>query len=948
MASGFLEVPGSPWRPARPPLIRITHELNRQRSEKSINANINANVNTNANANVSIKVNDNDNVNTKVNDTDNGNDSDSDNAPLDNLFACPYLKHDPDHYEERQSCSQSGWTSIHGVRQHVYRCHILPITCPNCSATFKSARLFSDHLKQSAECDHNLVEADEPILGLESLLAKIRTPNAGTGVPTEADMWKVMYVALFPEVSKNDAPSPYHEKDQAMIQVHTPFESPFATPMATPSLRPAGSPHPLVKQRGYFDSVIFPPSNTPPRVPTPVHSRPGTPLSDKVSRPGTPLGDTITRPAPAVIKLDQSPHGHASPFAEETLNIQQDSPSVPPSSTAGSSSKSTWMRKKEEKNPEFEVLGFRAWEKPQRTDEHITPGTYRGFFIGLARVFTFFIPSWFLKKVLKMNDLRERLGFRQKVLFCVMLFIIYAVLAWFLIIQPLLTCLIKVDIGLSEDGNFCAAVSGIIYLYMGLGGSFMLLVMVCVMIVRYKDREFEEHDALLILQMPCYNEDEETLRKTIDSCVDSSYEKKRKVLFIVADGTVAATGQKPTYKILLEDIFSDHRKDVEIGIQNLSHSYTSYDGDGHSENRAFTATGFYRDTPYVLVIKVGREDEQELPKPGNRGKRDSQLVTYNFFHYVNYRKMWTPLFENLEFKMRTHLNIDAREALYMLAIDCDTQVDKTGVSYLVDRLQRDHRLLGVCGYTGVGNGMDSFVACSQVFEYWLTHAVLKAVESVCANVFVLSGCFTIYRLKWPNNRPALLHPLLLEDYGGSYEKTLHEHNLLSIGEDRYLSTLAIRYFGADCRLQYFSAATCTTVVPTTLSVLLDQRRRWTNSLIHCHFAHLNVLPFSASPWTYIRIMFVLGAELFMVFVLPLALPAGLVLAIFSVMLTPGAWAILLAFSLIPVFLCVLCMDWWYIPYYLPFFPMIFMFSVVIPVYSLWNQDNFKWGKTRGG
>jgi cellulose synthase/poly-beta-1,6-N-acetylglucosamine synthase-like glycosyltransferase len=347
------------------------------------------------------------------------------------------------------------------------------------------------------------------------------------------------------------------------------------------------------------------------------------------------------------------------------------------------------------------------------------------------------------------------------------------------------------------------------------------------------------------------------------------------------------------------------------------------------------------------VIKTGREDEQEAPKPGNRGKRDSQLLVYNFFHYVNYRRFWSPLFEDIEYKMRNSLNLDARDAMHMLVVDCDTEVDRTGISYMVDKLEKDPKLLGVCGYTGVNNPMDSLVACSQVFEYWLTHAVLKALESVCSNVLVLSGCFTIYRLKWRDQKPAILHPLLLEDYAGSYEKTLHEHNLLSIGEDRYLSTLAIRYFGADCRLRYFSAAKCTTTAPDTFSVLLDQRRRWTNSLVHCHFAHLNVLPFEASFWTNLRLIFVIGAELFMVFVLPLALPAGLVLAIVSIWLTPYAWAILLAFLLLPVLICIFCNDWPYVPFYLPFFPMIAYFSIVIPLYSIWRQDNIKWGKTRG-
>lgn len=36
--------------------------------------------------------------------------------PHDKLFACPYLKRDPEEYGERQSCSRSGWTTVHGLR----------------------------------------------------------------------------------------------------------------------------------------------------------------------------------------------------------------------------------------------------------------------------------------------------------------------------------------------------------------------------------------------------------------------------------------------------------------------------------------------------------------------------------------------------------------------------------------------------------------------------------------------------------------------------------------------------------------------------------------------------------------------------------------------------------------------------------------------------------------
>ncbi|KAE8168542.1 chitin synthase-domain-containing protein [Aspergillus tamarii] len=547
-----------------------------------------------------------------------------------------------------------------------------------------------------------------------------------------------------------------------------------------------------------------------------------------------------------------------------------------------------------------------------------------------------------------MNNFRRQLAFRQKVLFCILVAAIYGLLSYILVIQPLASCVLKVQIGLfSNHSPFCSAVRGVVYFYMGLGAAFTFLVAVCAARVRYTNAKFDEHDTLLVMHIPCYNEDEAVLRKTIESCVASSYDRKRKLLFIVADGTVAAAGQKPTYRILLEDIFN-HQADLEVGIDGQAHTYTSFDSHGSSDNRAFCCTGYFREVPYVIVVKVGREDEQDKPKPGNRGKRDSQLLVYNFFHYVNYRRSRSPLFENLEDQMKACLNIDPQDAMYMLVVDSDTEIQRTGISYLVHQLEKDPRLIGVCGYTGVNNPVGSFVACTQVFEYWLTHAVLKAVESVCSNVLVLSGCFTIYRLKWSNNRPAILLPTILEDYAGSYEKTLHEHNLMSIGEDRYLSTLAIRYFGSDCRLRYFSKAICTTNVPESLSVLMDQRRRWTNSLIHCHFAHLSVLPFAASVWAHIRLMFVLGCELFMVFILPLALPAGVVVAVISILLTDYAWAILLGFSLLPVLLCVVCSDWKYIPFYIPFFPMIVIFSIVIPLVSMWKQDNIKWGKTRSG
>lgn len=47
--------------------------------------------------------------------------------------------------------------------------------------------------------------------------------------------------------------------------------------------------------------------------------------------------------------------------------------------------------------------------------------------------------------------------------------------------------------------------------------------------------------------------------------------------------------------------------------------------------------------PMILVVKCGNPDEEGGPKPGNRGKRDSQLILMNFFSRVTYNDRMTPL-----------------------------------------------------------------------------------------------------------------------------------------------------------------------------------------------------------------------------------------------------------------------------------------------------------------
>lgn len=61
---------------------------------------------------------------------------------------------------------------------------------------------------------------------------------------------------------------------------------------------------------------------------------------------------------------------------------------------------------------------------------------------------------------------------------------------------------------------------------------------------------------------------------------------------------------------------------------------------------SFAVVGSGRDirrVPTVVVVKCGMPAEASEKKPGNRGKRDSQLILMNFFSRVTYNDRMTPL-----------------------------------------------------------------------------------------------------------------------------------------------------------------------------------------------------------------------------------------------------------------------------------------------------------------
>ena len=143
----------------------------------------------------------------------------------------------------------------------------------------------------------------------------------------------------------------------------------------------------------------------------------------------------------------------------------------------------------------------------------------------------------------------------------------------------------------------------------------------------------EDHDKFVICQVPCYTEGEQSLRKTIDSLANLRYDDKRKLLFIICDGMIVGSGNdRPTPRIVLDILGHASNRDPE------PLSFVSLGEGAKQHNMAKVYSGLYEVNghvvPYVVVAKCGKPSEKA--RPGNRGKRDSQMLLMHLLNKVSH------------------------------------------------------------------------------------------------------------------------------------------------------------------------------------------------------------------------------------------------------------------------------------------------------------------------
>jgi chitin synthase len=141
----------------------------------------------------------------------------------------------------------------------------------------------------------------------------------------------------------------------------------------------------------------------------------------------------------------------------------------------------------------------------------------------------------------------------------------------------------------------------------------------------------ENHDKFVICQIPCYTEGEQSIKRTVDSLAMTKYDDKRKLIVVICDGMVIGAGNdKSTPGIVLSVLGHDPAQEPE------ALSFISL-GDGSKQhNMGKVYSGLYEVSghvvPYLVLCKVGKPSERT--KPGNRGKRDTQMLVMSFLNKV--------------------------------------------------------------------------------------------------------------------------------------------------------------------------------------------------------------------------------------------------------------------------------------------------------------------------
>ncbi|KOS21638.1 Chitin synthase 8 [Escovopsis weberi] len=455
----------------------------------------------------------------------------------------------------------------------------------------------------------------------------------------------------------------------------------------------------------------------------------------------------------------------------------------------------------------------------------------------------------------------------------------------------------------------------------------------------------EDLDKFVMCQIPAYTEDEDSLRRAIDSAARMRYDDKRKLLVVVCDGMIIGQGNdRPTPRIVLDILGVSETVDPEpLSFESL--------GEGQKQhNMGKVYSGLYEVqghiVPFLVVVKVGKPSE--VSRPGNRGKRDSQMVIMRFLNRVHYNLPMSPMELEMYHQIRNIIGVNPTFYEFMLQIDADTVVAPDSATRMVSALINDTNIIAVCGETALTNAKDSFITMIQVYEYFISHNLSKAFESLFGSVTCLPGCFSMYRLRAAETgKPLFISREVVEAYSTIRVDTLHMKNLLHLGEDRFLTTLLLK-FHSKYKTKYISTAHAWTIAPDSWQVFLSQRRRWINSTVH---NLMELIPMAQlCGFCCFSMRFVVFVDLLSTVVQPVTLAYIVYLVVLVVrdptLVPVSAFILLGAIYGLQAIIFIIRRKWEMLGWMILYVAAIPVFSFGLPLYAFWHMDDFAWGNTR--
>jgi chitin synthase len=442
-----------------------------------------------------------------------------------------------------------------------------------------------------------------------------------------------------------------------------------------------------------------------------------------------------------------------------------------------------------------------------------------------------------------------------------------------------------------------------------------------------------------IYVVPCYNESADELLASIHSLMEQRIVKKdNRLILIICDGKVKGAGNTLSTDAILKELL----KTEGMGYY---YEYPTWDGTNNIICEYKVMYTYNRETvPIILLIKER-----------NYGKRDSLVIARRICLAFNKYVVCQDNVhdgENHAFLINivaTFANVFTQPIDYIIGIDGDTVFDYNCTYELIQGIEQDSTIHGCVGFVDVDSHMKPYspFVLYQYAEYVYAQCLRRQAQSnITHKVSCLSGCNQILRvseetcgekiLQVFNYKPKETDHILTHIRSYASEDRNHVCNMLSL-YPHVKTTQALK-------------AVAYTVVPTTITVFLSQRRRWnlganTNDLLLIYLpdinicerilAFVNVVTFALSPFIYVATIYF--------FIAIFTEPTMLMLYLSIILFIPLFYTLL-----VPLFIKPMSFreSLYYYLAYIFFVSLSGCVSLICYVNAILNMDVLTWGKTR--